>query len=131
RAALRDESSPSRLLREQGHARPMLFGSLSNRGRQVGCRMPLVQNHVWHVPGLQDWLREDRARVGSRALLTSVVTAHADNEEERELQIVDQVPKRVACLEKAGALYEHDRSFAAQAKAAGDGNRLALATDAN
>src|SRR5581483_4825551 len=57
--------------------------------------------------------------------------ADADDEEQRQLHVVDDVAERVAGLKQAGTLNGHDWPFAAEQQPGGDGHRLALAADAD
>ena len=59
------------------------------------------------------------------------ITAHADDEEERQMQVVQNVPQRVAGLEQAGALDDDNRLAAAEIEAGGQRDGLSLAANAD
>src|ERR1700722_14265806 len=94
--------------------------------RQVGRGVFLFQPAIRQAPGVEDGEGELRAGVGRLALLVLPPAPHADHEEQRQAQVVDEVPQRIARLEQAGALQHDDRLLASQAQPAGDGDGLAL-----
>src|SRR5262249_32676751 len=59
-------------------------------GGQRGRARAGVQDYVRQAPGLQDRLGEHRAGVRAGALPVGVVAAHADEEEQRQVQVVDE-----------------------------------------
>jgi hypothetical protein len=60
-----------------------------------------------------------------------IVAANADDQEERQLEIVDNIPQSIAGLEKARALDEDDGPPTAQEQAGRHDHGLALAADAD
>ena len=73
----------------------------------------------------------DRAVVGGLSGQVCPVAPHADDQLQRQLQIVDHVPQRIAGLEQAGALDDHDRPGQAEHQPGGDADRFALAAGAD
>jgi hypothetical protein len=55
-----------------------------------------------------------------------VETAHPDDKEQRQLEVVHEIAKGVASLEKTGALHENNRLLAAETETSGNGNCLSF-----
>jgi len=104
--------------------------------RQVGCRTALRQPSVADSPSANDVLEKHRAGIGSRSAQAPVVlrllpTAGTHEEKQRQFQIVNDVPQRIASLEQPGTLQQDNGPLSAQQQAASYGDGLALSTDAN
>src|SRR5438876_6564830 len=93
--------------------------------------MPPVEKYIGNLPGLQDRLGKDGTGIAGVPLLECVITAQADDQEKRQLQVVDDIAQGIAGFEQAGALNEHNRSLTAQQQARSYRDRLALATYPN
>src|SRR5262245_30815294 len=100
-----------------------MFGHLTQLtgiGDEPGINLPRVENR----------LREEKASVARERLLIEVAPV-ADHAVDRQVPIVNHIPERIAGLEEAGALDEHEGECAAQVQACGDAPRLAFSANAN
>src|SRR5262245_4037937 len=61
------------------------------RRRQIVRGIAIVEHDVRHLPRLHDRLREDGTRVRRGSFLVQVIATHTDDEEERQLHIVQHI----------------------------------------
>src|SRR5262249_54261089 len=95
------------LLREQNDTGSLLRPRLPVGSGEIVRRRSAVQETVRKLPRLQQGLGEDWTAIGRGALLVGVITAHANHQEQRQLQVVDDVAQGIAGLEEAGTLDHH------------------------
>src|SRR4051812_9455954 len=88
------------LLRIQGGGGPAGGLRIEVGAGQVVGRGLLVQPDVMQAPGVEDARRKMRAVVARAALLVGVPAAHADDDEQRQAQVEQDVAQRVAGLEQ-------------------------------
>src|SRR5687768_12724138 len=80
--------------RNEQSSRRSLPLAFAIRRRDLRRRAVRLQQRVWHVPGAQDRLGVNRAGVDALAFFVGEPAADADDEEERDFQIVDDVAER-------------------------------------
>src|SRR5262245_9718412 len=94
-------------LRQQYHPGAPFGAPLPDLRRQVGRGAVALEDDRRHAPGPDDRAGEGGTGVGRRPLLVGVIAADADQDEQRQFQVVDDVAERVAGLEEPGDL-NHD-----------------------
>jgi hypothetical protein len=119
-------------LGKKGDAGPILGpGAFALEGENIDAIDVGLDEDVGNPPRLDDRFDEEGTRIATPPRLVGTIAANADDEKEGELQVVNDVPKRVAGLEQARALNDDDRPFAAEEKSRRDGDCLAFPTDAD
>ena len=96
---------------QQEHRRPRLLRRepARNAGARSAAAVERVEPRVRQLPRPHDRLGERRAVVGRLAVAVRLPAPHADEQLQRQLQVVDDVPHRVAGLEEAGTLDRDQR----------------------
>jgi hypothetical protein len=119
-------------LGKKGHAGAVLRpGAFAFEGENIDAIDVGLDEDVGNPPRLDDRFDEDGTRIATPPRLVGAKAADADDEEEGEFQIVNDVAKSVARLEQAGALEDDDRPFAAEEKSPRDGAGLPFPANSN